>query len=81
MHVFVLFAWPFNLAIELAKLCLKLSLLWQRALPPSSVPGPRMAAWTRLWWIKTLYSGRSAQELVRLNREYGMMSPCIHCQC
>ncbi|KAF2828616.1 cytochrome P450 [Ophiobolus disseminans] len=71
MHVFALLSWPFYATIVGIKLCLLLPLLWKWKYPLSTIPGPRMAAWTRLWWSKTMYFGRSAEVLIRLNREYG----------
>ena len=37
----------------------------------SSIPGPKWAAWSRLWIVKTLASGRSAELFVDVNKEYG----------
>jgi hypothetical protein len=37
----------------------------------SSIPGPRWAAWTRFWLVKTLASGESAAKFVEVNKLYG----------
>ena len=37
----------------------------------SSVPGPKWAAWTRFWIVKTLASGDSATTFVEINKRYG----------
>lgn len=37
----------------------------------STVPGPKLASFTRLWIVKTLASGRSAQIFVDVNKRYG----------
>lgn len=60
-----------SVASIFAKLTLWLSLLFKWNFPLSEVPGPNAAAWTRLWLIKTLYSGRWAEELVNLHKQYG----------
>lgn len=51
-------------------------LIWTRDLyvqhqALSSIPGPGWAAWTRLWIVKTLASGESAQKFVEVNQHYG----------
>ncbi|KAF2793665.1 cytochrome P450 [Melanomma pulvis-pyrius CBS 109.77] len=55
-------------------MCIKLafiaSLLVKWSFPLSQIPGPKPAGWTRLWLIKTLYSGKWAEELVNLHRQY-----------
>lgn len=38
---------------------------------PSKIPGPAWAAYTRIWLIKTLASGKSAQKFIDVNKEYG----------
>ncbi|KAF2635619.1 cytochrome P450 [Massarina eburnea CBS 473.64] len=45
--------------------------------PLSQIPGPTLAGWTRLWLIKTLYSGKWAEELVNLHRKYGKFRPIV----
>ena len=37
----------------------------------SAIPGPRWAAWTRFWIVKTLASGESASKFVEVNKRYG----------
>ena len=37
----------------------------------SHIPGPKWAAWTRLWIVKTLASGDSAGRFVKVNRRHG----------
>ena len=39
--------------------------------PLSTIPGPRLASFTRLWIVKTLASGRSAEIFVDVNKRYG----------
>ncbi|EAT84211.1 hypothetical protein HBI56_108720 [Parastagonospora nodorum] len=77
MLALITFAWPLYAAIVGFKLCLLMPLLWRWNFPLAQIPGPSVAAWTRLWWIKALYSGRSAQILVDLNRLHGKHSPVV----
>jgi hypothetical protein len=44
----------------------------------STVPGPRWAAWTRFWIVKTLASGKSAQKFVEVNQRYGEALSLVH---
>ena len=37
----------------------------------SNIPGPKWASWTRLWLVKVLASGDSAQKFLDINRQYG----------
>lgn len=37
----------------------------------SSIPGPKLARWTRFWIVKTLASGDSAEIFVAVNKRYG----------
>lgn len=45
--------------------------LYLRRATLSSVPGPKWAAWTRFWIVKTLASGQSAEIFVGVNKRYG----------
>jgi hypothetical protein len=54
-----------------AKVVLWSPLLVKWNFPLSEIPGPTLAGWTRLWLIKSLYSGQWADELVKLHHEYG----------
>ncbi|KAH7088266.1 cytochrome P450 [Paraphoma chrysanthemicola] len=71
MHVFTVFSWSFCMAIAGVKVWLMLPLLWKWNFPLWAIPGPKLAAWTRLWWIKQLYSGKSAETLALLARRHG----------
>jgi hypothetical protein len=63
------------LLISLA-IVLYLSSLFSRWKSPlSRVPGPEMASWSRLWLIKSLFSGIGDYYLVRLNNKHGMFGP------
>ena len=54
------------------KIGLLAPLIFKWHFPLSEVPGPKLAAWTRFWWIKTLYDRRIAEKMVRPDKEYGM---------
>lgn len=54
-----------------AKVALWTSLLVKWNFPLSEIPGPKLARWTRLWLIETLYSGKWAEELVNLHQKHG----------
>lgn len=56
------------------------ALAW-RFLHLRSVPGPRWAAYGRLWMIKTLASGDSATRYVEVNKHYGMYSVILALAC
>lgn len=45
--------------------------LYSQNFPLSKIPGPAWAAYTRIWLIKTLASGKSAQNFIDVNKEYG----------
>ena len=38
------------------------------------IPGPALAAWSRLWLARVVSSGDSANKYVQINRRYGMLS-------
>ncbi|MCJ1258853.1 hypothetical protein MMC24_006687 [Lignoscripta atroalba] len=42
--------------------------------PLSDIPGPRWAAFSRLWLVKTLASGDSAVRFVEVNSQYGRLA-------
>lgn len=44
-----------------------------QAFPLWKVPGPRLAAFTRLWLSKVLASGKSAEKLLLVNQQHGKM--------
>lgn len=75
-----LFKSPLWILAVVLKLSLVTRLLLKWNFPLSQVPGPRLAAWTRFWWLKTLYRGDVAAELVKLEKDYGMFNPsfCIN---
>ncbi|KAF2115745.1 cytochrome P450 [Lophiotrema nucula] len=64
-------ALPIVLLASLVKMVSLISLLRRWNSPLSEIPGPRLASWTRLWWIKVLYSGQADAELVKLHKKYG----------
>jgi hypothetical protein len=39
----------------------------------NAIPGPRFAAFTRLWLCKVIASGDSAKKFVDINKEFGML--------
>ncbi|KAL9121435.1 MAG: hypothetical protein Q9187_002005 [Circinaria calcarea] len=45
--------------------------IFEQLWPLSDIPGPRWAAYTRFWLIKTLASGHSAEKFVDINKRYG----------
>ena len=50
----------------------------KQAFPLWKIPGPRCAAFSRLWLSKVLASGDSAKKLLEVNQQYGKVnSPCL----
>lgn len=45
--------------------------IWERRSSISRVPGPRLAAWSRLWIARALASGRSHEIWNEVNAEFG----------
>ena len=66
----MLFA-PLFVFVAICKLCLWIKVIYLQRGTLSSVPGPKWAAWTRLWIVKTLASGESAERFVKVNKNYG----------
>ena len=63
---------PFFYILCLAsKLVFWVGSAYSQKFPLSRIPGPTWAAYTRLWLIKTLASGKSAQRFIDVNNEYG----------
>lgn len=62
---------PLLISIVIYKLILWARVLYCREKPTLTVPGPKWAAWTRLWIVKVLASGESAEVFVDINRRYG----------
>ena len=62
---------PLILLILLIKLSFWIQVLYLQRPTLSSVPGPKWAAWTRMWIVKVLASGESAQTFVDVNKRYG----------
>jgi hypothetical protein len=47
-------------------------ILYRWNFPLSRVPGPKLASWTRFWWLKLVSRSQLDQDMVFLHREYGM---------
>jgi hypothetical protein len=47
-------------------------ILYRWNFPLSRVPGPKLASWTRFWWLKLVSRSKLEQEMTSLHREYGM---------
>ena len=62
---------PLILAVICCKLAFWIVFSYQYSQSLSHVPGPRWASWTRLWIVKVLASGDSAQKFVEVNQLYG----------
>lgn len=45
--------------------------IFSQLFPLRKFPGPRWAAYSRLWLSRVLASGRSAEQFVEINKEYG----------
>ena len=43
----------------------------RRYLHLNDIPGPALAAWSRLWMVRTLASGDSAAKYQKVNKRYG----------
>ncbi|KAI9649331.1 hypothetical protein NHQ30_001903 [Ciborinia camelliae] len=69
----VVFA-PLFLIIVGLKLRFWLKILYRQISPLSLIPGPRFAAWSRFWIVKTLASGKSAEIFVKVNSYYGSLA-------
>lgn len=44
----------------------------------TQVPGPRFAAWSRLWIARALKSGRSHEIWMEVNRKFGEYIDLVH---
>lgn len=62
---------PLFVVILASKLFFWFEVLYLRKETLSSVPGPKLAAWTRFWIVKTLAYGQSAHIFVGVNKRYG----------
>ncbi|QSZ32988.1 hypothetical protein DSL72_002572 [Monilinia vaccinii-corymbosi] len=69
----ILFA-PLFVVILLLKLWFWFRILRRQLFPLDSIPGPKLAAWTRFWIVKTLASGDSAEKFVKVNDQYGPLA-------
>ena len=54
-----------------SKLCFWGGFMISQLRPLSKIPGPKWAAYTRLWLSKTLASGKSVETFVDVNKQYG----------
>ena len=70
-HLTILLCLPLLVLILLCKLFLWIKFLYVQRATLSPIPGPKWASWTRLWLVKTLASGRSADIFVDVNKRYG----------
>jgi hypothetical protein len=50
------------------------AILYRWNVPLSRVPGPKLASWTRFWWLKLVSRSQLDRDMVSLHREYGMQS-------
>lgn len=62
---------PLLFIVVIFKIGSLMPLLRRWNFPLSEIPGPRIASWTRLWWLKIVYSKKADTELVRLHKKYG----------
>lgn len=62
---------PLFILSVVCKLFFLFEVLYIRRATLSSIPGPKWAAWTRFWIVKTLASGQSAEIFAGLNKQYG----------
>ncbi len=67
----LLFYVPFLLFSLICKLCFWVHFIYHQRATLSNIPGPKWAARTRLWLVKTLASGESAERFVEINKKYG----------
>lgn len=51
-----------------------ISVLRTRYFHLNTIPGPRFAAFTRLWLCKIIASGDSAKKFVDINKEFGTLT-------
>lgn len=63
---------PFLLLALVCKFIFWAQFLYRQRPSLATVPGPRWAAITRFWLVKTLASGRSSEIFVDVNRQYGL---------
>jgi hypothetical protein len=47
-------------------------ILYKWNFPLSRIPGPKLASWTRLWWLRLVSRSQLDRDMIRLHREYGM---------
>ena len=70
-HLTILVYLPLLVLSLLCKLFFWIKFLYLQRATLSPIPGPNWASWTRLWLVKTLASGRSADIFVDVNKRYG----------
>ena len=73
LAMFILYI-PFILLVLFCKLIFWAQVLYRQRASLSTIPGPRWAALSRLWLVKTLASGKSSDIFVNVNRQYGASS-------
>ena len=72
-HLGLLLLYPTILLLSLScKFFFWIRFIYLRRPTLAPIPGPRWAAWTRFWIVKTLASGKSAEVFVEVNKHYGM---------
>ena len=62
---------PFFVLAVFCKLLFWFHVTYRQRASLSTLPGPKWAAITRLWLVKTLASGKSCDIFVDVNRRYG----------
>lgn len=77
LHILGLYV-PLLALILIYKVVLWFDVLHLRRATLSSIPGPKWAAWTRFWMVKTLASGDSAEIFVQVNERYGKIPSTIN---
>ncbi len=60
---------PILIIVVAVKLLALAPLLWKWNFPLRQVPGPRVAGWTRLWWITVFYTGNGSSKLVEISKK------------
>ena len=68
---------PFVVLAVIVKLVFWIRVFYRQRGSLSEVPGPKWAAFSRLWLVKVLASGRSSEIFVTINKRYGNVIPII----
>lgn len=68
---YIVFLCSFFILSIFVKLGFWVRVIWERKCSISRVPGPRLAAWSRLWIARALASGRSHEIWTEVNAKYG----------